>query len=70
MLNQLALTLNSEVDPGLMMDEVLAGALQLTGALGGSFYQVEGDDLRLHAFTASPDLVSRLASAPARVEST
>jgi serine phosphatase RsbU (regulator of sigma subunit) len=62
-LNQLAITLNSEVDPGLMVDEVLAGALQLTGALGGSFYQVEGGDLRLHAFTASPDLVSRLSQA-------
>lgn len=60
-LNQLAITLNSEADPGLMMDEVLAGALRLTGALGGSLYQVEGDDLRLHAFTASPDLVSRLS---------
>lgn len=59
-LNQLAITLNSEADPGRMMDEVLAGALQLTGALGGSFYLVERDDLRLHAFTASPDLVSRL----------
>ena len=58
-LNQLAITLNSEADPGLMMDEVLAGALQLTGALGGSFYLVEGDDLRLQAFTASPELVSR-----------
>ena len=60
-LNELAITLNSEADPGLMVDEVLAGALQLTGALGGSFYLVEGDELRLHAFTASPDLVSRLS---------
>ncbi len=60
-LNQLAITLNSEADPGLMVDEVLAGALQLTGALGGSFYVVEGEELRLHAFTASPDLVSRLS---------
>jgi len=58
-LNQLAITLNGEADPGRMMDEVLAGALQLTGAMGGSFYLVESDDLRLHAFTASPDLVSR-----------
>jgi serine phosphatase RsbU (regulator of sigma subunit) len=59
-LNQLAITLNGEVDPGRMMDEVLAGALQLTCASGGSFYLVQRDDLRLHAFTASPDLVSRL----------
>jgi serine phosphatase RsbU (regulator of sigma subunit) len=59
-LNELAITLNGEADPGRMMDEVLAGALQLTGALGGSFYLVERDDLRLHAFTTSPDLASRL----------
>lgn len=59
-LNQLAITLNSEADPGLMIDEVLAGALKLTGALGGSFYLVDSDNLRLHAFTASPDLVSGL----------
>lgn len=59
-LNQLAITLNGEADPGRMMDEVLAGALQLTGAFGGSFYLVQRRDLRLHAFTASPDLVSRV----------
>jgi serine phosphatase RsbU (regulator of sigma subunit) len=50
-LNQLAMTLNSETDPGRMLDEVLAGALRLTGAAGGSFYLVDAGALRLEAFT-------------------
>lgn len=62
-LNQLAITLNGEIDAGRMVDEVLAGALQLTGALGGSFYLVERADLRLQAFTTSPDLASRISNA-------
>lgn len=60
-LNQLAITLNGEVDAGRMIDEVLAGALQLTGASGASFYAVERTDLRLQALTTSPDLVSRVS---------
>ncbi|MCZ7661627.1 MAG: SpoIIE family protein phosphatase [Thermoleophilia bacterium] len=59
-LNQLAVTLNSEADQGLMLDEVLAGALRISGAAGGSLYLTEGRRLRLQAFTTSPELVDGL----------
>lgn len=62
-LNQLAVTLNSEADVGLMLDEVLAGALRLSGAGGGSLYLNDNGRLRLEAFTTSPELVDGLPPA-------
>jgi serine phosphatase RsbU (regulator of sigma subunit) len=50
-LHQLAVVLNSERDAGRMLDQVLRGAAQLTGARSGSLYLVEQGGLRLQAFT-------------------
>jgi serine phosphatase RsbU (regulator of sigma subunit) len=52
-LNQLAVVLNSERDAGRMLDQVLRGAAQLTGARSGSLYLAEPTGLRLEAFTTS-----------------
>jgi len=55
-LNRLAVTLNSERDPGRMLDEVLAGALRLTTAGVGSLYRPNPSGLRLEAFLSIPEL--------------
>lgn len=55
-LNRLAMSLNSETDKGRMLDIVLAGALRLTGAAGGSIYLPDEAGLRLEAFTLAPEL--------------
>jgi serine phosphatase RsbU (regulator of sigma subunit) len=54
-LNQLAVIINSETDPGRMLDEVLRGAAHLTGARGGSLYLFTNGAMRLEAFSITPE---------------
>jgi serine phosphatase RsbU (regulator of sigma subunit) len=49
-LNQLIMGVNSESDPGRLLEEVLRGAADLVGALSASVYLLERQSLRLQAF--------------------
>ena len=55
-LNQLAVTVNIETEPGRILDEVLGGALRLTRAGVGAVYLPDRGGLRLQAFVTIPDL--------------
>ncbi len=62
-LNQLAVIINSETDPGRMLDEVLRGAAHLTGARGGSLYLFSSDGaMRLEAFSITAERPSQKAT--------
>ena len=63
-LNELAVILNSERDAGRMLDQVLRGAAQLTGARSGSLYLLEPGGLRLEAFTTSAGVVGKNGPQP------
>ena len=65
-LNQVVMSLNSELDSGRMLDEVLTGAARLTGALGSAYYSSAGDQLRLEAFSDLSGTGTHEASSRAR----
>lgn len=55
-LNQLAVAVNSESEPGRILDEILGGALRLTRAAVGAVYLPVPGGLRLQAFITIPEL--------------
>ena len=67
--SQLMMSVNSETDPGRLLDTVVHGATRLAGALSASFYSVEHGRLRLDAHCVSPEAFSRDQAARDRVRS-
>ena len=68
-LNHLAVAVNSETEPGRILDEVLGGALRLTRAAVGAAYLPSPTGLRLEAFvTASDPGEDRHRYAPGRID--
>jgi len=67
--SQLMMSVNSETEPGRLLDTVVHGATRLAGALSASFYSVERGRLRLDAHCVSPEAFSRDQAARDRVRS-